>query len=189
MTGVSGNMGAEALRQTLALDNVAWVRVLLTPRKRNAALAKKLKKQYGARIDIVNGDIADAHTCARLVKDADYVVNMAAVIPPRSDADPAASERCNFAGTAALADAVRAMPVQAKFVHVSSIALYGCRNEKHPFCRVGDPLVISPFDLYSLHKLRAERYILESGLERWVILRQTAMLHPKMLESNMSPNG
>lgn len=186
MTGVSGNMGAEALRQTLALDNVAWVRVLLTPRKRNAALAKKLKKQYGARIDIVNGDIADAQTCARLVKDADYVVNMAAVIPPRSDADPAASERCNFAGTAALADAVRAMPVQAKFVHVSSIALYGCRNEKHPFCRVGDPLVISPFDLYSLHKLRAERYILESGLERWVVLRQTAMLHPKMLESNMS---
>ena len=110
MTGVSGNMGTEALRQTLALDNVAWVRVLLTQKRRNAVLAKKLKKQYGERIDIVNGDIADAQTCAQLVKDADYVVNMAAVIPPCSDADPAASEHCNERGAVALADAVRAMP-------------------------------------------------------------------------------
>ena len=115
------------------------------------------------------------------VEGADYVVNMAAVIPPRSDADPAASEHCNERGAVALADAVRAMPRQAKFIHISTIALYGCRNQLHPFARVGDPRVISPFDIYSLHKLRAERYVLEAGLENWVILRQTAMLHAKML--------
>lgn len=186
MTGVSGNMGAEALRQTLGLPGVERVRVLLTRRKKNEWLAHRLAREYGQRLEVLFGDIAQPQSCARLVEGADYVVNMAAVIPPRSDADPAASEHCNERGAVALADAVRAMPRQAKFIHISTIALYGCRNQLHPFARVGDPLVISPFDIYSLHKLRAERYVLEAGLENWVILRQTAMLHAKMLESNMS---
>ena len=186
MTGVSGHMGAEALKETLRLDNAEWVRVLLTRRKRNEKLAKTLKKQYGERVQIVFGNIEDRAACDRLVEDTDYVLNMAAVIPPRSDADPAASEKCNYLGAVALTDAVKAMPRRAKFLHTSTIALYGCRNEKHPFCRVGDPLVISPYDIYSLHKLRGERYVLESGLEHFVVLRQTAMLHDEMLKGNMS---
>lgn len=186
MTGVSGHMGAEALAQALSLACAERVRILLTPRKRNAAFAGELQKKYGRRLEIVFGDLGDAAVCRTLVEGADYVVHMAGVIPPRSDADPKASERCNDRGTRALTDAVLAMPRQAKYVCISTIALYGCRNEKHPFARVGDPLIISPFDAYSLHKLRAERYVLEAGLEQFVILRQTAMLHEKMLESNMS---
>ena len=46
MTGASGNMGREALKQTLELDNVEWVRVLLSLKKKNNKLAKNLKKQY-----------------------------------------------------------------------------------------------------------------------------------------------
>ncbi len=186
MTGVSGHMGAAAFSEVLGLADVERVRILLTPKKRNEALAERLKKQYGDRVQTVFGNLDDRAACAALVEGADIVVNMAAVIPPRSDADPESSERCNHFGAVALTDAVRAMPRQAKFIHVSTIALYGCRNEKHPFCRVGDPLVISPFDAYSLHKLRGERYVLEAGLASWVILRQTAMLHDEMLKSNLS---
>ena len=186
MTGVSGNMGAEALREVLALAYVQRVRILLTKKKRNETLCRQLKKQYGNRVEAVFGDIADNAVCAQLVEGADYVIHMAAVIPPRSDADPKASERCNYLGTMTLVDAVKAMPRQAKFVHTSTMALYGCRDEKHPFARVGDPLVISPFDLYSLHKLWGERYVLEAGLEHFAVLRQTAMLHMKMLRGNMS---
>lgn len=186
MTGVSGHMGAEALEQSVGLDGVEWVRVLLTPKKRNFRLAKHLKRRYGARLQVIFGDLSDPSVCERLVADTDYVINMAAVIPPRSDAAPQESERCNFLGAKALTDAVKAMPRQAKFLHTSTIALYGCRNEKHPFCRVGDPLVISPYDFYSLHKLYGERYVLEAGLEHFVVLRQTAMLYPAMLRCNMS---
>ena len=53
MTGASGNMGREALKQTLELDNVEWVRVLLSLKKKNNKLAKNLKKQYKDRIQIV----------------------------------------------------------------------------------------------------------------------------------------
>ena len=59
MTGASGNMGREALKQTLELDNVEWVRVLLSLKKKNNKLAKNLKKQYKDRIQIVRGSVKD----------------------------------------------------------------------------------------------------------------------------------
>ena len=186
MTGVSGNMGREALRQTLELNNVELVRVFLSWRKRNNKFAKKLKKQYGNRIEIIRSSLANREACRALVNGMDYVIHMAAVIPPRSDNDFDASEECNLIGTMALADAVFEADPQPKFVHISTVALYGNRNEKHPFGRVGDPLVISPFDTYAMHKLRAERYILERGIKTWAVLRQTAMLHPNMLNDNVS---
>ena len=186
MTGASGNMGREALRQTLELDNVALVRVLLTLRKRNDKLAKKLKKKYGARIEIVRGTVADRAVCDRLVADMDYVVHMAAVIPPASDASHARSEECNRRGAVSLVDAVKAAHPQPKYIHISTVALYGNRNEKHPFGRVGDPLAVSPFDRYAMDKLYGERYCLDAELETWAVLRQTAMLHPNMMKDNVS---
>ncbi len=186
MTGTSGNMGREALRQTLESDCVAAVRVLLTKRPKNDKLAEKLHREYGVRVQVVRGNVDDDAACAALVQGADLVVHMAAVIPPRSDSDPQASLRCNDLGTKALVRAVLAMPKQAKFVHVSTMALYGNRNEKHPWGRVGDPLLPSVFDAYAMHKLRGEFAVLESGLQCWAVLRQTAMLHPNMLKDNMS---
>ena len=91
MTGVSGSMGGEALAQTIELAFVEKIRVLLTPKKRNDKLARSLKRKYGERIEVVRGWLSDAETCTKLVEKADLVINMAAVIPPRSDKDPRAS--------------------------------------------------------------------------------------------------
>ena len=102
MTGVSGNMGREALKQTLELPSVAYVRVLLSNKKKNNKLAKRLAKTYGGRIQIVRGTVADPAVAAKLVEGVDYVVHMAAVIPPASDASPAASEECNRRGAVAI---------------------------------------------------------------------------------------
>ena len=55
MTGTSGNMGREALKQTLALRSVELVRVLLTFRKRNDKLAKEYKRLYGDRVEVLRG--------------------------------------------------------------------------------------------------------------------------------------
>lgn len=186
MTGTSGNMGREALRQTMELSSVTYVRVLLSDKKKNDKLAKQLKKRYGDRIQIVRGTIADPANCAKLVEGVDYVVHMAAVIPPASDASPAASEECNKRGAVAIIDAVKACSPQPKYIHISTVALYGNRNEKHPFGRVGDPLLVSPFDHYAMDKLYGERYCLDADLDCWAVLRQTAMLHPNMMHDNIS---
>ncbi len=186
MTGVSGNMGREALAQTMELESAEFVRILLTDKKKNDRLARKLKKKYGARIGIVRGTVADANVCKTLVEGMDYVIHMAAVIPPASDASPARSEECNRRGAETLVCAVKAAVPQPKYVHISTVALYGNRNEKHPFGRVGDPLLVSPFDHYAMDKLYGERSVLDAGLDCWVVLRQTAMLHPNMLNDNIS---
>ncbi len=186
MTGVSGNMGREALKQSLELPSVEYIRVLLSDKKKNDKLARKLQKEYGPRIQIVRGSIASKENCKKLVDGVDYVIHMAAVIPPRSDASHKASEECNKKGAVALIDAVRACSPQPKYIHISTVALYGNRNEKHPFGRVGDPLIVSPFDRYAMDKLYGERYCLDADLECWAVLRQTAMVHPNMMHDNIS---
>ncbi len=186
MTGVSGNMGREALAQSMTLREVEWIRVLLTPKKKNNKLAKRLRKAYGEKIQIVRGWLHDPVACERLVAGTDYVVHMAAVIPPRSDASPEASEKCNREGAMCIVNAVKAQSPQPKYIHISTVALYGNRNEKHPFGRVGDPLLVSPFDHYAMDKLYGERYCLDAELDCWAVLRQTAMLHPNMMHDNIS---
>ena len=120
MTGASGNMGREALKQTLELENVEWVRVLLSLKKKNNKLAKRLKKQYKNRIQIVRGSVADENVCLELVKDTDYVIHMAAVIPPASDRSFQESEACNYKGAVSIVNAVKAQPKQPKYIHVSN---------------------------------------------------------------------
>ena len=186
MTGTSGNMGREVFRQTLEIPSVEFVRVLLSDKKKNDKLAKRLLKEYGNRVQIVRGSVDNAKNCKKLVDGVDYAVHMAAVIPPASDASYQASYRVNIEGTAAMVDAVKAASPQPKFIHISTVAVYGNRNEKHPFGRVGDPLLVSVYDNYAMHKLFAERYCLDAELENWVILRQTAMLHPDILMQNVS---
>lgn len=186
MTGTSGNMGSEALKQTMQLDNVDLIRVLITLKPKNNRYINKLKKQYGDRIEVVRGDIADKQLCVELVKDMDYVVHMAAVIPPKSDWNFRASYECNQLGSIYLVDAIKQMPKQAKYIHISSVAVYGNRNEIHPWCRVGDPLLPSTFDNYAQHKMIAERYVMEADLDKWVVLRQSAMLNPNLLKDNIS---
>lgn len=52
--------------------------------------------------------------------------------------------------------------------------------------RVGDPLLTSAFDAYGTSKLRAERYLLESDLKTWAVIRQTGILYDNMLMNNIS---
>ena len=186
MTGTSGNMGREVLKQTMELPEVEFVRVLLSPKKKNDKLAKQYLGRYGKRIGILRGSVADEKICKRLAEGMDYVLHMAAVIPPRSDASFRDSEECNYRGAVAIVNAVKATFPQPKYIHISTVALYGNRNEKHPFGRVGDPLLVSAFDAYAMHKLAGERYCLEAGLNCFAVLRQTAMLHPNMMHDNIS---
>ena len=53
MTGVSGNMGSEALKQTFELPNVEFIRIILRNTNKNQKLAKRLKKLYKNKIDKV----------------------------------------------------------------------------------------------------------------------------------------
>jgi len=46
---------------------------------------------------------------------------------------------------------------------------------------VGDPLRPARFDEYAQSKVIAEKELIDSGLPKWVSLRQTGIFHPGML--------
>ena len=187
LTGASGNMGKECLRQLLELDEVEKVKILVRRTQRDKQFAATARRLYGKRMETVWGDLSDAESCKRLVADTDYVFHVGAIIPPASDHDPEGTKLANLVGTRNMVDAVEAMgEKQPKFVHISTVAVYGHRNYLHPWGRVGDPLLPSMYDVYAENKLKGERYVLDSSLRCWAIIRQTAMLHYNMMKDNMS---
>lgn len=182
ITGATGNMGRAALAALASLDFIAEIRLLAHNEKRMAKLVKQFKAIRN-RLKIVRGGMA-RDALVELTNGADILVNMAAVIPPDADRRPAAAVACNEIGVKTLVGVLKGMEHAPALIHISTVALYGNRTGKRRFARVGDPLLVSPLDMYSATKLRGEFTVLESGLEKWAVLRQTAMLHPQMLSDN-----
>ena len=186
LTGVTGNMGIQALKELLKIDQIELLKLLVFEKEKRLKEIKKICKGQLHRIQFVYGELNRRDVCDKLVGDVDYVVNMAAVIPPHSDQHPQRAIDCNEKGVSCLVAAIEALDQQPKLIHISTVALYGNRNSKHMWARVGDPLLISPFDIYSLTKMRGEFRVLESNIQYKTVLRQTAMLHSHMLADNMN---
>ena len=185
MTGASGNMGQAVVKETMALPYVR-LRLLLLDESRERRLSKQWHKAYGDRVEIFFGNINNMDDCHTLVAGADYVVNMAAVIPPLADKRPDLAHDANVVGVRNLVTAIAQCPRQPKLIHISTVAIYGHRNLLHPWGRVGDPLLPSVYDEYGLGKLIGERIVLDSRLDTWVILRQTGMLYERLLMANIA---
>ncbi|MDE7439942.1 MAG: NAD-dependent epimerase/dehydratase family protein [Clostridia bacterium] len=186
LTGVSGAMGGEVLKSLLESDNNFKIRcILFSAEKSLPKFTKKLLKKYRKRIFKFKGDIACKEDCEKLLDGADYLIHCAALIPPKSDHDPHGTYLSNFVGTKNLIDTVIEKGNNIPFVHIATVALYGNRTYPHVWGRVGDPMISSDYDCYSMYKMKAERYLLDSGLNKFVSLRQTAVLHKYMLANNL----
>jgi len=185
LLGSSGHMGIKTLEEFLKIPEIDKIKVLLERNEKRNKLVKKLAKENKGRVEILFGDISNKEDCEKLVEGATYVFNLAAVIPPKSDKHPDLATLANEVGPKNLVEVIEKKP-DIKFIDITSVALYGHRNEKHPYERVGDPLLPSVFDVYAANKLRSEYHILESDIDNFVIIRQTAMIYLEMLNANMS---
>ncbi|MCM1441541.1 MAG: NAD(P)-dependent oxidoreductase, partial [Roseburia sp.] len=185
-TGSTGNMGQAVLEQLCAMEEIEHIKLLSRSEKRIKKILKKFKPLKN-KAGILIGSVSDPDIAAKLIEGCDYVVNMGAVIPPTSDFNPASAVDANEVGIKTLVAAIEKVTEnQPKLIHISTMALYGNRDFRHPWGRVGDPLLVSPFDVYAATKLRGEFAVLESGIKNWAVIRQTAMLHDNMLHDNMS---
>ena len=185
VTGGTGNIGNEVLKAILPLDFVENVHILVRPKKANSKKIVEFCRGFPKKIKLFIGDMNNKQCLLSLIKEVDVVINLAAVIPPISDNNPKLAIECNEIGLNNLVDVLESNNPQALFIDMSSVAVYGNRNEKHPFVEVGDPLLISVGDIYALTKVRAEFRVLESKLDKWVILRESAVLHENLMKDNM----
>ena len=148
VTGGAGFIGANLCRGLTArgIDRVVALDDLSTGRAENLA---------GTGADLVEASILDEGVLARLVRDADAVVHLAArPSVPRSLADPVASHTVNATGTVCVLEACRRESVHV--VAASSSSVYGAVPDlpKH------EELPARPLSPYGASKLATEAYVL-----------------------------
>lgn len=184
--GAGGNMGAELFSCLAKEEFVSELKILNFDNKGTKRILRK-NRQFKEKFTVINGSITQIDKVGELIKDVDYVIDLAAAIPPESDKFPRHAIEANEIGPKVLTKAIEEVNVeQPKLLYVSTVGLYGDRCEKHLFGEVGDPLLISPFDIYSLTKMRGEFAVLESNVKCWTVIRQTAMFYDDMMNKNIS---
>jgi nucleoside-diphosphate-sugar epimerase len=177
ITGASGNMGREVLRQLLERRDRFRVVALVLPTRRD----RRILSAYRGDPDltVVWGDLTNYEDVLQGITGADYVLHVGGMVSPQADRDPERTERVNIGGIGNILRAIQAQPDPnlVKLVYIGSVAQTGDRNPPIHWGRVGDPIKISRWDRYAVTKTVAERAVIESGLRYWVSLRQTAILH------------
>ena len=169
LTGASGSIGYQIIKQLVRNKNTE-----LTVFDRKTSHSKKLFKPYKKQINIIYGDIRNPKDVELAVKGQDYIIHLAAIIPPLADDNPELAESVNVKGTENLLKAIKRYAPNVFFLYSSSVSVYGDRINNCNI-KVDDPEKPSPGDEYAVTKLAAEKLIKESKLN-WTIFRLSAIM-------------
>lgn len=184
ITGATGHMGTEVLSQLHAHDNNYQIKVLSISSKKDKRKLKPYLKD--PRVEIIWGDLRNSLDVEKAVQGVDYVIHIGALVSPVADRHPELAWEINYGGTKNIVDAINKLPHKddIRLVFIGTVAETGNRKPPYHWGRIGDPILPSEFDYYALSKIAAERYVMESGLQHWVSLRQTGIMHNNLLEVN-----
>lgn len=185
ITGASGMMGGQTLKQLLARPNRFKVRALLRPSDKNRVFAKK---HMCPALEVVWGDMSDYDTIKKCVDGCDYVLHIGAMVSPAADKYPEETLYTNIGSTLNIIKAIKEQPDPDKvhLAYVGTVAMTGSRLEPVHFGRVGDPMNPSIHDYYALSKVFTEAALYDCGLKYWVSIRQTGQ-HPSAETAAQEP--
>lgn len=169
LTGASGGVGFEALKQLHATKNFR-----ITVFDLKTVQSKKAFSRFKEDIEIIYGDITNIDDLTKACIEKDVVIHLAAIIPPLADEKPELSNSVNIGGTENLLRVLEQYSPNAFFLYSSSVSVYGDRIE-NPYIKVTDPLTPSIGDEYALTKIAAEDLIKRSKLN-WSIFRLCAIM-------------
>lgn len=186
LTGATGVMGLATLDAILSRGDCR-VRLLARDSIKNLRLLRPYIENKTA--EIVWGDLLDYPSVKKGMGEADIVIHMGGMVSPMADRFPEKTMQVNIGGTKNVIRAVKERKDHNKIrlIYIGSVAQMSLRNEPNHWGRVGDPLVAAEFDFYGLSKIKAEREVAESGLQKWVCLRQTGILHPGLFLRGSDP--
>ena len=187
LTGATGNMGGSALAELLNRRDRFDVVILARPGKKNR---KKLAKFSNIpELKIIWGDLTSYEDVLRGVNGADYVLHVGGMVSPMADMYPEKTMKVNVLAAKNIVKAVKAQPDPDRIgvIYVGSVAQVGNHLPPYHWGRCGDPIYTSIFDYYSVSKCLAELEFAESGLKKWVSIRQSGMLYADLLKKANDP--
>ena len=134
VTGADGFIGSHLVE--MLVDEGATVRALAQYNSFNS-WGWLEDTRCRERIEVLSGDIRDAHFARRLVEGADVVFHLAALIAiPFSYVAPDSYVATNVTGTLNLLQAAREIGIE-KFLHTSTSEVYGTAQYVQEFFEIG----------------------------------------------------
>lgn len=187
VTGATGTMGMATLRELAGRTDRFEVTALARRSKANEQKLAPFMSLPGFRV--VWGDLTSLADVRKAVDGADYVLHIGGMVSPAADYYPERTLKVNVSAAENVAKAVveGSKADTCAVVYIGSVAQLGDRRPPLHWGRTGDPLNVSIGDAYGLSKVRAELAIVESGLKKWVCLRQTGILCPALLFKGSDP--
>ena len=105
LLGVPGNMGSEVVKAIVNEEYISMISLLIHDKKGANKIIKLLKKS-GKDYRVQYGTVANIMDVKKTIEDCDYVINMAAVIPPLSDKKPQSAIEANEFGPEIIINAI-----------------------------------------------------------------------------------
>jgi len=146
LTGASSFVGAFVATRLAERHHV-----IATFRRSNHRVRELSSK---ANVGLIQLDVADPQGFARLPRDVDAVVHNAATFP-WTDVTAAEVALCNVAGTAHLVEWAAELPYLARFIHYSTISVYGPVSAP----TLDEARAPAPDEIYGSSKLAAEHLV------------------------------
>ncbi len=161
VTGAAGAIGQKVIKYLLSEGKYEITAIDL----RNKNNFKKLKR-YRRRINIIYGDINDRVLVDALVKDQDYIIHLASVMPPLADIKKDLSYMVEYKGTENIIKAIDFYNPDCFLVYASSATIYGPVET----ASVKSEAKLTELDYYSNNKIKTEELITKK-LKKYTIIR------------------
>lgn len=170
ITGAAGTIGIKVIKYLLS-EGKYEITALDLRNKNNQSVLRK----YRRRINIIYGDINDSILIDALIKDHDYIIHLASVMPPIADIKNNLSDAIEYKGTENIVKAIDFYNPNCFLIYASSTSIYGTITE----ASVKTKPNILPIDYYSSTKVKVEELI-KSKLKKYTIIRLPLILcNPK----------
>lgn len=189
MTGATGVMGSAGLKELMKYPQNYDITVLARDSKKNR---KKLKafQEWGGKV--IWGDLLDEKSIREGVEGSDIVLHVGGMVSPMAEHFPEKTLKVNVGSMKMIAEVAKGIEERdsdrvIKVVYIGSVSQYGSKLPPNHWGKVGDEQKAAKFDAYAESKIEAEKVLVNSGLKKWVSLRQTAILHPGLLLKATDP--
>lgn len=162
ITGAAGEIGLKIL-EYLVSENKYEITALDLKNKKNN---QKLKK-YQKKINLVYGDVSDPVLIDALIKDHNYIIHLAGIMPPLCNLTHNLGKEIDYKGTQNLVRSISFFNPQSVLIYPSSTTIY---EKKAQEISLNNKIKIESDDYYSQIKEKCENLIKEN-IKNYIIFR------------------